>query len=670
MNFHLDDVIADVLNNVSLRAQEKGIELRFSLSPEVPLDLRGDPLRLGQVLVNLVGNGVKFTERGEVTIDVQQLARHGEQVILRFSVIDQGIGMSAEQVAGLFHAFSQADASTTRMYGGTGLGLAICKRLVALMGGDIQVESEPGLGSAFSFTVPLSLPAEEWQRQLRLPPELSGMRILVVDDSRAVRLVMERNLNAFSCRVRSVASGEEALTAVAEAAAAGEPFDLVFMDWVLPGMDGLEAGKHIKAAAASPAVILVTAYSREEVGRKAEEGGLEGFLVKPITRSSLLDALMTVGGGAGKGELSAPAGSGAAFAHRLAALAGARVLVVEDNEINQQVARELLENAGLVVEVAADGKEGFAAVQERDFDLVFMDIQMPGMDGNEACRRIRAELGARGRALPVVAMTAHVLDEERERSRAAGMNDYISKPLDPEALYQLLLRWIEPTGEGRPAAAPSVSGEAADDEGALPELPGIDVADGLARMAGNVAEYRRLLLRFGEVHADIGVELQGALARRDLAMGERLAHTLKGSAGTIGAKGLQQAAVEVEQACRAQDCEAAERALARLEDERARVFSSLALLAENQPEATAAEDQPLAAGELPVRLAELAGLLREYDTAARHGFEGLRATLAGSVRPAELERLARKINSYDFDGALVLLGQIAQGMQISLEEEQ
>jgi len=672
VDFHLDDLVAEVLNNTSVRAQEKGLELDFVLAPDVPLDLKGDPLRLGQVLTNLVGNGVKFTDQGGIAIAVRQVAMAPDTVTLRFSVTDQGIGMNAQQVARLFQPFSQADASTTRMYGGTGLGLAICKRLIAMMGGEIEVESEPGKGSTFSFALSFLKPETGWRRH-ELPPELSGMRVLVVDDSRAVRRIMEKNLRAFSCQVKAVGSGEEAVAAVAEAAAAGAPFNLVFMDWVLPGMDGIEAGSRIKEMAGeggSPSVILLTAYGRDEVLRKAEQRGLNGFLVKPVTRSALFDAVTSRRAGGGRRIL--PARTDESLFSRFASRRGARILVVEDNEINQQVARELLEAAGMVVAVASDGCEGLNAVRHGDFDLVFMDIQMPEMDGNEACRRIRAELGEQGQALPVIAMTAHAMAEDRQRSLAAGMSDYLTKPIDPEALYQLIERWLTP-GAGQGASeAPSIIGSAAgpvDQPQHLPDLPGIDCQDGLARMSGNVSRYLQILVRFGELSAQVGSWLRASLEQLDWFEGIRVAHSLKGTAGTIGAKELQAAAAALEKAMRENDCGEAKWCLTAVENKLAVVLSAIAGLSAQDNERAGDGAVRLGSEELAPRLEELARLLRDYDTAARFCFAELRESFAGSVRTGELDQLERKIGMYDFDGALVQLTQIAKGMEVPLQEE-
>ncbi len=673
--FYLEDVIVDVINNIYTQAHDKGLTLNFSMAPDVPHELKGDPLRLGQILLNLVGNGVKFTDKGGIDIAVRVEERLERGVTLRFSVKDSGIGMTPEQVAGLFRAFSQADASTTRVYGGTGLGLVICKRLSLLMGGDIAVESTPGAGSVFSFTAGFQLPAASERRAHVLPPELIDMRVLVVDDNPMVRRLMQKNLEAFSCDPKVVDSGEEAIAAVAEAAAAGHPFRLVLMDWMLSGMDGLEAGLRIKKMpelSSPPHVLLVTAYDREEVLCRSKENGLDGFLLKPVTRSTLFSAIMNTLADQGSVTFPLRREGDSALPDSLAPLRGARILVAEDNEINQQVARELLEAAGMEVEVVGNGLEAMQAVGDHDYDLVLMDIQMPEMDGNEACRRIRADFGERGRALPVVAMTAHAMTEERERSSSAGMNDYLTKPVDPDALYQILSRWVKPKASGagkHVIAAGRVPPAASGDEIALlAGLPGVDVKNGVARMAGNIASYRGILARFGELHGRIAAEIRNALAAQEVTAAERLAHSLKGSAGTIGAKALQETAAALEQALKAGEVADGERCLQQLEKELIPVLAGIASLA------TVKEGEPVGkaicpSGELALRLESLAALLREQDTAARRVFPEVREMLAGIVRADMVKRLEKKIGNYDFDGALVQLVDLAKNINISLREE-
>ena len=442
--FQLDEVISTVTTVTGQKAHEKGLEFLADAPASVPQGLRGDPLRLGQILTNLVNNAVKFTERGEIRLRAELLEQTGERVKLRFSVTDTGAGMTPEQAARLFQPFTQADMSTTRKHGGTGLGLTICKRLVELMGGQIWLESEPGVGSTFFFTAWLGLGTEA-PRGRFYPSELQHLTMLVADDNPAAREILADALRDVSDRVDVVASGEEAVAAVKQHDASG-PYDVVFMDWRMPGVDGLEATRLIKSDTAlrkPPAIVMVTAFGREEVREEAEKLDVAGFLLKPVTKSMLVDALVTIFAPKTQEEAAGRAAGESAPSNRLG---GVRILLTEDNLINQQIGVELLEGVGARVEVANHGGEAVRMLQGVAFpppyDLVLMDLQMPEMDGFQATAKIRSD--PRFAKLPIVAMTAHATMEERQRCLDAGMNDHVSKPIDPDALYATLERWVKP----------------------------------------------------------------------------------------------------------------------------------------------------------------------------------------------------------------------------------
>jgi len=389
--FYLDEVLDDLGNLIALKAQEKGLEVLFDIYPDLPRALVGDPLRLGQVLLNLAGNAVKFTDQGEIVIRIVPVTVAEEWAEIRFEMQDTGIGMSPEQVGKLFQSFSQADTSTTRKYGGTGLGLAISHKLVEMMKGRIWVESEPGNGTAFNFTARFGR-SPELEQNLRTdaPADLDRLKVLVVDDVASTREMLQATLGSFSFRVTCVDSGEAAITAV-ETASSDDPFRLVLMDWKMPGMDGIEAARRIqriKNLAAAPTIVMVTAYRREAVVRQVEEAGLEGFLVKPFTPSTLMDTIMGVLGDL-EGFRRAGQTEGDWAIRAVEDLEGARVLLTEDNKINQQVAQELLTQAGLTVTIANNGREAVDLIARQAFDAVLMDIQMPVMDGYEATRKIR-----------------------------------------------------------------------------------------------------------------------------------------------------------------------------------------------------------------------------------------------------------------------------------------
>jgi CheY-like chemotaxis protein/HPt (histidine-containing phosphotransfer) domain-containing protein len=486
--------------------------------------------------------------------------------------------MTAEQQANLFQAFSQADTSTTRKYGGTGLGLTISKRLVDMMDGEIRVESESGQGTTFSFTANFGLGKETVKKRFVPSPDLRGLKVLVVDDNATSRQIFQDILESFSFEVNLAASGEEALEEIARADR-DKPFELVIMDWKMPGMDGIEASERIKtnrALSKIPAIVMVTAYGREEIMQQADEIGLEGFLLKPVSSSVLFDAIMQA--------LGKEVQDGTHVRRKkerrpddLKAIQGARVLLVEDNEINQQVAKEILEGAGLVVTIANDGREGVDLVQSSEFEAVLMDIQMPVMDGYEATRKIREwEKEIRGQrtedrrqkaedrvqasnlqpptsSLPIIAMTAHAMAGDEQKSISAGMNGHVTKPIDPDQLFATLQKWIKPDKERIHAEQPKVSTEAISTGVSKPDaeefpksLPGFDLEDGLKRLQGNKKLYRKLLVDFGTKYTDAAAEIRQALDAGDFAQAHSLIHNLKGLAGNLAATDLQAAAVEME----------------------------------------------------------------------------------------------------------------------------
>jgi PAS domain S-box-containing protein len=539
-DFKLDDVLNSVTTLVGDKASEKGIEFLADVHPDVPPALRGDPLRLGQIVTNLVNNAVKFTERGEVRVTVDLLERTGEKCHVKFSIRDTGIGLSREQAARLFQPFTQADMSTTRQHGGTGLGLTICRRLIELMGGNIWLESEPGVGSTFTFTVWLEIGAARGTGK-KVPEQIATLRALVVDDNPAAREILDDLLKGVVLDVDSASSGEEAIAAIR--ARAGDPaarYHVVFMDWRMPGMDGLQASRAIRedeSLQARPAIIMVTAFGREDVREAAEQIGLDGFLIKPVTKSTMLDALVAVFMDPSDQAVAAAAAAGEGIQ-----LNGLRILIAEDNEINQQIARELLEGVGAVVEIAPNGLAAVDRLRgdsdEHPFDVVLMDLQMPIMDGYQAAAEIRGM--PRFAALPIVAMTAHATIEERQRCLEAGMEDHLSKPIEPALMFTTLSRFQRPgAADTTPAATGSPTAN-------MPVVPGLDTATGLMRVAGNTKLYVRVLRQFAERQARVARQIEEALGAGDVASAQRLAHTLKGLAGSIGASRLQSPATNVE----------------------------------------------------------------------------------------------------------------------------
>ena len=543
IEFHLDEVMDGMADLATVKAHDKDLELLFNIGTDVPLALIGDPLRLGQVLTNLVGNAIKFTEQGEVTVTISRFAEEADGVWLRFAVNDTGVGLNEEQRSRLFKAFSQADSSTTRNYGGTGLGLTISKRLVEMMDGEIGVDSEPGVGSTFFFTARFGLHTE--QRQLHdIANHLPELRILVVDDNASARDIFLSMLNSLRFEATAVRSGGEALNELERAQRQGNPYGLVLMDWHMPQMDGVETIRRIHAdrnLLTTPTCMMATAYSREELLKQVEDAGIriDGLLVKPVSPSTLCDSIMTVfGKDIGRRLRQQQRRTG----HREAeqALRGAYLLLVEDNDMNRELAKEILGNAGMRIDIASNGKEALEQISKTDYDGVLMDCQMPVMDGFEATRNIRAD--GRFDALPVIAMTANAMAGDREKCIECGMNDHIAKPIDVGQLFSTLARWVKPSNPSANTAGANQTQQTLD----IPRVAGLDTAEALARVGGDAGLLRKMLAWFRESQADSIADIRNAFEAGDRITAERLAHTLKGLSGNIGATELFKASGKLE----------------------------------------------------------------------------------------------------------------------------
>ena len=553
-DFELEKVLSNVADVLTEKSASKGLELIFDVAGDVPRDLIGDSLRLGQILMNFGSNSIKFTERGEIVISVRVEQASAGVVVLRFSVIDTGIGLSQEQISRLFQSFQQADTSTTRRFGGTGLGLVICRKLAELMHGEVGVESTLGQGSTFWFTARLGV-SYQTRRELIPVADLRGRRALVVDDNDNARTVISDMLEDMTFKVVSVSSGGQAIAEIKRAAGSGEPYDIVYIDWRMPGMDGIETVSRIKQLELQPmpALVMVTAHGREEMVRQTEGIGLTNVLLKPISPSTLFDTSIQVLGHShsGRPEIRTAAFALAAPDQRLAAIKGQRALVVEDNDINQIVATEILQDFGLIVDIAEDGKVGLEQVQQQRYDIVLMDMQMPVMDGVTATREIRKLTEFAN--LPIIAMTANAMQQDRIKCLQAGMNDFLTKPIDPDSLRDMLLRWMTPA-----AVAPMIELNFDEPAGTVPEatdtrslfdgVKGLDIETGLARMSGKKTLYVAMLRRFVAGQKSAATQIATALAAGDHATAVRLAHTLKGVAGTLGADQIQSVAALLENA--------------------------------------------------------------------------------------------------------------------------
>ena len=537
--FELAEILNQIADLFAWRAAEKNLELIVWAAPEVPSGLVGDPLRLAQILVNLVGNALKFTPHGHIMLRVELAVASADDqpVRLRFSVEDSGVGISADQQARLFHAFSQADSSTTRLYGGTGLGLAISQQLVHAMGGEIDLDSTPGSGSRFQFE--LALPRQSQAAPAPLPAAAQGKRVLIVDDNALVRELLERQLRHYGFAAEAVGSGAAALERQA-----AEPADMVLMDWDMPELNGIETARLLHGVAGNarlPVVLMVSEFAREPVVQAASLASIGACVAKPVDPPQLLAALLGALGVETAG-LAVTAPSPTAPSEAAQHIAGALVLVVDDNVINQQVAREVLMRAGVQVVLAGNGLDAVQMVDQTSYDAVLMDIQMPGMDGYEATARIRAK--AQHVRLPVIAMTAHAVAGFRESSLAMGMNDYVTKPIDPERLFKVLASWIR-RDPARAAAIPVAAVALVKD--ALPFVPGIDMAQALGRLGGNRALLAVLLERFVADFEPSPPRLLAAIEAGAFEQAAMLVHKIRGAAGNLSMPELHHAASELEQ---------------------------------------------------------------------------------------------------------------------------
>jgi len=662
--FQLEEVLTNLSSVISYKAHEKGLEFLIHVARDVPATLMGDPLRLGQVLLNLASNAVKFTEHGEIAVRVTVGDFEADHTRLWFIVSDTGIGMSAEQQSRLFQSFSQADASTTRRFGGTGLGLAISKHLVERMNGTLAVESEPGRGSTFSFDAVFGVRS---RRSLIPSPHrrFKGLRVLIVDDNASNRQILGEMLVELGFEVTSVASGREAVRVVESV---DSPFDVALMDWQMPGMDGFETTRRLREVTSEmPTVIMVTAHGSETVLTRAMDEGIAQVLMKPVSPSTLVDTLMQGLGGEPQGNLS--------IAHAsttVDGLAGLRVLLVEDNDINQQVASELLASAGISFEIASDGQSAVDKIDLDRHDLVLMDCQMPVMDGFEATRRLRERFT--DRQLPIIAMTANVMAGDRERVLAVGMQDHIAKPVDPAQLFATLHRWvtdakIDLVGRTSASTITTPSHDGVDDAFFTTQLEGIDWRNGLLRAGGNPALYRQLWGKFVTDQADAVERIEQALTSGDRETATRVAHTLKGVAGTLGARSLQDAASSWESGLREGRTTASLRAVeavglgldAQLRALVERIRPTFVVQGSSHTDAS--DFDPAAHA---TELAEIRVLLQDDDTDALGRLDRLLAT-ANGFHPV-LSEVRERVAAYEFEDGLARLEAWLAGLSVGSEK--
>ncbi|MDW6093927.1 response regulator [Vibrio rhizosphaerae] len=658
VSFELDDIFHNVSIINGQKAFDKGLELLFSVPRGLPKKLCGDPLRLGQVIINLVNNAVKFTEQGEISVAVREVKRQGEKIQLEFIVSDTGIGMGAEQVEQLFTAFTQADGSTTRKYGGTGLGLSICQRLVELMGGSIRVESEPGQGSHFTFDVWLKAERGAQTISEGLPNALDDIRALVVDDNEHALMVMGDMLDVLPHKPLLVSHADDALAQIDASVAEGKPINLVLMDWNMPDMDGIETCRKIRQTVPpehQPYVVMVTAYDKDELAHVSEELQLSGYLAKPVGQSKLFDLLVNL---FGPSERLSHRSTVDRFARSQDDLTGIRVLLVEDNEINQQIALELMEGWGMDVVVANHGREALQLLAQSledsaGFDVIFMDLQMPEMDGYEASEHIRRNPVYDD--IPLIAMTAHAMVEERERCFSLGMNDHISKPIDPSVLLSTIQKWCR---EEVPAVAdlpreqtPTTSLTFVQSPPPqLNELSFLDYRNGLMRLAGNEQLYQRLLSQLIDKEHDIVPRIEDALAQGDSSQAVLMAHTLKGSAANLGLMRLSDIAARIEVIIKDEKGDAALAAILREAEKHIAQLVPALCQTLKRPEPAAQQDNTLTQEHIHV-IHQLASLLEAYDSYAVEYLDEHYLLLKSVFTSASFEACCQFIHDCDFEAA-------------------
>lgn len=655
IDFDLESVLENVTNLIGEKCATKGLELIFEIDPSLNNRLIGDPLRLGQILINYANNAVKFTESGEVMISIKRLSRDADSTLIKFEVRDTGVGLTEEQQQRLFQSFQQADTSISRKYGGSGLGLVISKKLAELMGGEVGVTSQVHVGSTFWFTARLGVGPENLVRNLPAP-DMRGRRVIVVDDNETARQVIAHMLREMTFEVDEASSGQEALQRIKERAQAQQPIEIAFIDWQMPEMDGMEVARQLSKMESPPSPVLVTGFGREEFFKEAELAGIVHALIKPVNPSILFDTAIRVLGSdtVATVRVNPPA---TPAAPDLGGIRGAKVLLVDDNELNQQLGSELLTNAGLLVDLADNGQMALDMLNEHTYELVLMDMQMPVMDGITATKAIRQS--ARWQSLPILAMTANAMASDRDRCLAAGMNGHIPKPIDPAILYEAMLQWIAPRAADDPppkeplvpmppqaAAAPEVLA-------ALGAIPGLNVDNGLSRTLNQFHLYESLLRRFLQGPANAVQTVRRHLSAGETVDAERAIHTLKGTASTIGAQDIATLAATVEQMLKqGASIESTQAPLLQLELQLNAFVGQLTLALENP----IAKDSPSAsdADEQQRILHQLTQYLVEDDPEAVSLFQAHQALLEAAFGE-DADAIRTALEEFRLDDALVAI---------------
>lgn len=650
IDFSLDDILANISSLFTFQTQEKGLELLFDIDTTLPLALKGDALRLNQVLTNLLSNAIKFTSKGEIILSIKQLSKNENEVEIRFDVKDSGIGISDEQKTKLFNSFSQADNSTTRKYGGTGLGLAISKQIVELMGGSVGLESKVGVGSDFYFILKFDL--QEKQKNLDLMEnDINNLKVLIVDDNASSREILENIIKSLKFEVKALCCGKESIVELKEAYSKDEPYNLVLMDWKMPDLDGIETINRINEEIKEiPAFIMVTAYDKDELIEKAKEVKILGFLEKPISPSTLYDTILKSFGKEIVKNVN-EVKQNINFDEVKALVNGAKVLLVEDNLQNQEIATEFLKKANINIVIANNGKEAVDILNENEeFDAILMDCQMPIMDGYEATKHIREiEKFAN---LPIIAMTANAMQGDKEKCISVGMNDYISKPLDFNKFYETLGKWVKLKN---PIQKVAEKIEVEDINIDNLKIEGIDINEALARMAGNKKLFLTQLERFVKSQEDFKTRI----VDEDLEVAIREAHTLKGLCGNIGANSLFDKAKELEYHLKEKGFDNSSFLLIQILNEELeelieKIKEQLNIFG-LEKENESLDNLEIDEEKVSKLINELQDLLDELDSDAIIKANELKNELSKTLHDEKLDRLMSSINNFDFDKASEIL---------------
>jgi len=669
IDFNLEDVMHNLSNMISVKAMEKGLELVFNIYPETPTQLKGDSLRLGQILLNLTNNAVKFTEEGEIVLSVQPIEVEEKQTLLKFSIQDTGIGLTASQKSKLFQSFQQADTSTSRKFGGTGLGLAICKKLVELMDGEIGVISEPGKGSTFSFTARFGRHEKVLQKEYMIPNFLLDLNVLVVDDNQTFCLAMKRYLEEFGFNVHIIHSGVNAIHAIKDSIDHPKNrFDLMFIDWQMPQINGIETFEQIHKQfqpEVIPKIILVTGFGREDIMKQVKNIPLDGFLLKPVTQSLLFDAIMDAFDQdverKSKNDLFE-----SLIPEGFDAIRGAKILVVEDNAVNQQVITEILEGEGFFVSIANNGKIALEKINEsintQMFDVILMDLQMPVMDGYMTAKKIRQSSHLKN--LPIVAITADAMSGVQERTVFAGMDDYITKPINPRILFSALVKWIKPGARKLPEGFEQLKKDVLRDDETLPDLPGIDVQNSIIRIGGSVSRYKQLLAKFVENQGNIDEKIQQAIDSGDKDEALRLAHSLKGVAGNVGALELHEHAKTVEACIKDNDTNQIKTVLQQFSSSLHHTTKILSPIIDAVDHQIHSENVDIRLADLSPRIKKLQQYLKDWDMEAQSLMKNICQLVSGSKFADHFDRVATHVNAYANEKALAELEKIINNEKI------